>query len=270
MTDTDPLLIRHDGDLAELVLNRPAKRNAFTEAMWSALPEHLATLAERCRVLVVRGAGDHFASGADISEFEQVYATRERGEAYSASIARALDALAAFPHPTLAAIRGACVGGGCGLALACDLRFADASARIAITPAKMGLLYPFNDTKRLVDAVGASMARDMLFSARTVDADEALQAGLVDRVFEPGRLDIEVSAYCTRLLDMSPVSATYTKKMITRVLEGQDHDTDETRAWFANAFASADFQEGYRAFLDKRKPDFPPREAAATEGMDDT
>lgn len=261
MNDTDPLLIRHQGDTATLVLNRPERRNAFTETMWAALPEILATLAERCRVLVVRGAGEHFASGADISEFEAIYSTKARGEAYSASIAQALDSLAAFPHPTLAAIRGACIGGGCGLALACDLRFADTSAKLAITPAKMGLLYPFADTKRLVDAVGASRAKDMLFSARIVEANEALQIGLLDRVFEPAELDREIDAYCNRLLDMSPVSATYTKKMISRVLEGQDYDSEETRAWFADAFAGADFREGYRAFLDKRKPDFPAREA---------
>jgi enoyl-CoA hydratase/carnithine racemase len=267
--ETEPLLIRHDGDIAELVLNRPGKRNAFTEAMWAGLPDLLDTLAERCRVLIVRGQGDHFASGADISEFEDIYATRERGEAYSASIARALDALAEFPHPTIAMIRGACIGGGCGLALACDLRFADDTARIAITPAKMGLLYPFNDTKRLVDAVGGSMAKDMLFSARQLDAAEALSAGLLDRRFEPARLEPETRAYCTRLLDMSPLSATYTKKMISRVLEGQDHDTDETRAWFANAFTSADFKEGYRAFLDKRKPDFSQGGADIHKGTDE-
>lgn len=269
--DDTPLQIRHDGDIADLVLNRPAKRNAFTEAMWADLPALLDTLAERCRVLVVRGAGDHFASGADISEFEAVYSTRERGEAYSASIARALDALAAFPHPTIAMIRGACVGGGCGLALACDLRFADTTARIAITPAKMGLLYPFNDTKRLVDAVGGSTAKDMLFSARVLDAAEAKTAGLLDRCLAPGALEAETRAYCTRLLDMSPFSATYTKRMISRVLEGQDHDTGETRTWFADAFAGTDFREGYRAFLDKRQPDFSHRGAATgPKGTDET
>lgn len=268
--DQDSFLIRHEGDIAELVLNRPGKRNAFTEAMWAGLPEILDTLAERCRVLVVRGAGDHFASGADISEFEDIYSTQARGEAYSASIARALDALAAFPHPAIAMIRGACIGGGCGLALACDLRFADDTAKLAITPAKMGLLYPFNDTRRLVEAVGGAMAKDMLFSARVLDAAEAERAGLVNRRFAPEELERETRAYCTRLLDMSPFSATYTKKMISRVLDGQDADTDETRAWFTNAFASADFREGYRAFLDKRQPDFSRGEADISEGTDET
>ncbi|MAK64335.1 MAG: enoyl-CoA hydratase [Maricaulis sp.] len=261
MSTEDVFLIRHEGDRATLILNRPDKRNAMTEAMWAGLPGLLDTLAERCRVLVVRGAGDHFASGADISEFDAIYETQQRGEANSASIAAALEALARFPHPTIAAIRGACVGGGCGIALACDLRFADTSSRLAITPAKMGLLYPFGDTKRLVEAVGPSMAKDMLFSARVLDATEALDCGLIDRLHEPDALDDEIEAYCSRLLDMSPRSATYTKAMIGRILDGQDHDDDETRAWFANAFSSADFKEGYKAFLEKRKPDFSGRKA---------
>ena len=261
MADADPFLIRHTADRADLVLNRPDKRNALTEAMWAGLPDLLDSLAERCRVLVVSGAGDHFASGADISEFEAIYASRERGEANSASIARALDALARFPHPTIAAVRGSCIGGGCGIALACDLRFADTSARLAITPAKMGLLYPFGDTKRLVEAVGPAMAKDMLFSARVLEPGEALACGLINRLFEPEALEREVADYCARLLDMSPVSATYTKAMIARILDGQDHEDDDTRAWFAKAFTGADFKEGYKAFLDKRKPDFSRRKA---------
>lgn len=252
----ETLRLERRGELAELVLNRPHKRNAFTQAMWADLPGLLDSLAADCRVLVVRGAGDAFASGADISEFAEVYATPERGEAYSRQIAAALDALAAFPHPTIAMIRGACVGGGCGLALACDLRFCDESARFAITPAKMGLLYPFNDTKRLVDCVGGSMAKDMLFSARTLDAAEALACGLANRITSPSGLERLVGDYVDQLLDMSPHSAEFTKQMIARVLAGQDHDSEATKALFAGAFNHADFNEGYRAFLEKRKPDF--------------
>ncbi|WP_339748373.1 enoyl-CoA hydratase-related protein [uncultured Maricaulis sp.] len=252
----DGLTIQRRGGVAELVINRPHTRNAFTQAMWAALPGLLGDIADDCRVLVVRGAGDGFASGADISEFAEVYATPARGEAYSRQIAAALDALAAFPHPTIAMIRGACIGGGCALALACDLRFADESARFAITPAKMGLIYPFNDTKRLVAAVGAPMARDLLFSARKLDAAEALACGLANRVTSPAGLERLVADYVDQLLDMSPHSAELTKRMLTLVLAGQDGDDDETKALFAGAFKHADFNEGYRAFLEKRKPDF--------------
>lgn len=250
------LMIERRGAIAELVLDRPHTRNAFTAAMWAALPGLLDDLATDCRVLIVRGAGNAFASGADISEFAEVYATPERAETYSRQIAAALDALAAFPHPTIAMIRGACFGGGCGVALACDLRFADESARFAITAARMGLLYPFNDTKRLVDCVGGAVAKDMLFSARTLDSAEALACGLVNRVASPSGLERLVGDYVDQLLDMSPHSAEFTKQMIARVLAGQDQDSDATKALFAGAFTHADFNEGYRAFLEKRKPDF--------------
>ncbi|WP_417483941.1 enoyl-CoA hydratase/isomerase family protein [Maricaulis salignorans] len=263
------LTLERRGAVAELVLDRPHTRNAFTQAMWAALPGLLETAARDCRVLIVRGAGNAFASGADISEFAEVYATPERAGIYSHQIAAALDALAAFPHPTIAMIRGACVGGGCALALACDLRFADESARFAITPAKMGLIYPFNDTKRLVDAVGAAMAKDMLFSARTLDAAEALACGLASRVTSPSGLDRLVSEYVDQLLDMSPHSAEFTKQMIARVLAGQNQDSDATKALFAGAFSHADFNEGYRAFLEKRKPDFSAVRAAPGTGTKD-
>ena len=253
---SEPLQLHYRGEIAELVINRPDKRNAFTEAMWAALPVMLEPAAEKCRVLVVRGEGEHFAAGADIGEFETIYATKERGEAFSDIFIAAMDALANFPHPTIAMVRGSAVGGGCGLTLACDLRFADTTTRMGITPAKLGLLYPFNDTKRLVDTVGAPTAKDLMFSARIVDGEEALRVGLVDRLCEPGELAGLVQAYCNRLLDMSPNSATYIKQMIRHVMDGQDRDTEETRALFASAFSSEDFQEGYRAFLEKRTPDF--------------
>tara|TARA_R110000868_G_scaffold80881_6_gene229347 strand:+ start:22066 stop:22884 length:819 start_codon:yes stop_codon:yes gene_type:complete len=252
----DSLKLERRGQIAELVLNRPHKRNALTQDMWAALPGLLDSIADDCRVLIVRGAGNAFASGADISEFAEVYATPARGEAYSRQIAAALDALAAFPHPSIAMIRGACFGGGCALALACDLRFADESARFAITPAKMGLIYPFNDTRRLVDTVGAPMARDMLFSARTLDGSEALACGLANRLASPAALERIVADYVAHLLDMSPHSAELTKRMIALVLAGQDGDDETTKALFAGAFIHADFNEGYRAFLEKRKPDF--------------
>jgi len=146
----DPVYLEREGCTAHLVLNRPEKRNALNGVMWAAIPGLLAEAAadDGVRVLVLRGAGGAFAAGADISEFEQVYATPDSAAAYSRSIAEALDALAAFAKPTLAMIDGACVGGGCGLALACDLRFAAQGSKFGITPGKLGLAYTLNDTRR--------------------------------------------------------------------------------------------------------------------------
>jgi enoyl-CoA hydratase/carnithine racemase len=244
------------GPVAELVINRPDTRNALTEAMWAQIPDLLSGLTSDIQVLVIRGRGDHFASGADISEFDHIFATPERGQAYSRRIADALDAIAAVPQPTIAAIRGVCIGGGCGLALACDIRLADMTAIFAITPAKMGLLFPFNDTRRLVDIVGMPLARDMLLTARRVNADEACRRDLIDHLYEVDSLDQGVAEYLDRLLALSPNSLRATKHMLGLAAAGQLADDNETRKIFADAFSSEDFREGYRAFLEKRKPEF--------------
>lgn len=255
---SDPIRLEVRGAAAHLILNRPEKRNALNAAMWEAIPVLLerALGHDAVRLLVVSGAGGSFAAGADISEFEEVYATPERAEAYSRSIARALDGLAAFPRPTLAMIEGACVGGGCGLALACDLRFAAEGSRFGITPGKLGLVYTLNDTARLVRAVGVPVAKDMLFSGRLLDAAEAFRVGLVNRLVPVDRLAGEVETYVSLLAATSPNSARVTKKLIALMEAGQAEDDDATRALFLEAFTSADFQEGYRAFLEKRSPEF--------------
>lgn len=244
---------------AELVLNRPEKRNALTEAMWAQLPDLLrqAEQAAPVRWLIVRGEGGHFASGADIGEFEHVYADARRAERYNDNIGRALDALADFSKPTLARIEGVCVGGGCGLALSCDLRFASETSRFAITPSKLGLVYPMNDTRRLVDAVGVALATDLLYSGRTMQAQEALASGLIQRLVSPEVLDSEISAYTDLLMQRSNHTARMTKHFIKLIEQGQDGESEETRRLFHEAFEGADFQEGFRAFMAKRSPVFP-------------
>ena len=255
----DMLLIdRPDAAIARLTLNQPARRNAITAAMWAGLPEVLDELAadSSLRALIVTGAGDHFAAGADISEFETLYATPESAARISASIQAAFHALADFPLPTLAMIRGACVGGGAGLALCCDLRFADTTAKFAITPAKLGLIYPFGDIARLIDAVGVANARDILLSARLIKAKPARKMGLVHRVVGVDALDAEVMDYASGLTALSPESLRVTKSMINAYARGQRSDTPETDAQFLAGFSSDDFGEGFRAFMEKRKPEF--------------
>lgn len=255
----DAVYLTQEGPAAHLVLNRPDKRNALSAAMWAAIPPLLAEAEAdgAARLLIVRGAGGAFAAGADISEFEDVYATPERAEAYSRTIAAALDGLAAFSKPTLAVIEGACVGGGCGLALACDLRFAALGARFGITPGKLGLVYTLNDTRRLVDAVGFSAAKDILFTGRLLDAEEALDIGLISRLLPREALFEEAAGYAEQVAQASTRSARVTKQIMARIAAGQSEDDDATRKLFLEAFQSTDFKEGYRAFLEKRKPRFP-------------
>lgn len=244
--------------IGELVLRRPERRNALNAAAWARLPQVLksARKTRGLRILIVRGAGDHFASGADISEFGMLYATPESAARISDDIAAALEALAAFPVPTLAMIRGTCIGGGCALALCCDLRFADNTAQFAITPVKLGLVYPFADVQRLTEIVGIAQAREILLSGRPVSARHAARIGLINRRFKPETLENKVLDYANTVASVSTRSTQITKQMFVRYQNGQRGDDNITRKMFLDGFSGKDFTEGYRAFLEKRKPDF--------------
>ncbi len=252
------LRLERAGAVATLWLDRPSRRNALTLAMWRAIPDLLAPLAEApgLRALVVRGAGGAFAAGADIAEFQTVYASRRAALDNQAVMARAMTALEDFPAPTLAAIEGPCVGGGCGLALACDLRLADPDARFGITPARLGLVYGIDDTRRLVQAVGVPAARRILFLGELMDAAEAHRVGLVDQLAAPGGLDVLLADRLAVLMAASGTSQRATKAILRRLREGAVHDDDASRTLFADAFEGADFQEGRAAFMEKRPPSF--------------
>jgi enoyl-CoA hydratase/carnithine racemase len=248
------------GDHAELTINRPAKRNAITLAMWLALPNAAAAFAASpAKVLVLRGAEGHFAAGADIGEFETTYATRESAAAYGAAVAGGVSAIANLAKPTLALIEGACVGGGLAIALACDLRLAADNARLAITPAKLGLSYSLEDTKRLVDVVGPSAAKDILFTGRLVVADEALRLGLLDAVHPAEVLGAAVRTKAAAIATASQHSVRGIKATVAMILSGRTKDDEATRAAFVASTEGPDFQEGRAAFLEKRSPVFPVR-----------
>lgn len=247
------LRLERDGAVARLLIDRAAKRNAFTQAMWEALPGLLAEAVEdrSLRLLVLQSAEPGiFCAGADISELLDKSADAEWRAANQAAIARAQHELARAPKPTIAFVDGDCVGGGCGLAIACDLRVATPRARFGITPAKLGLVYPLHDTKLLVDLVGPSQAKRMLFTGQLLGAEEALRIGLINMIADaPDELIAAIGA-------ASSHSARQAKAMIRRILDGQADDDAETRAIFAEAFTLPDFQEGVRAFVEKRKPEF--------------
>lgn len=257
----DTLTVSVANDVATLTLNRPEKRNAMTQAMWRTLPEVIAAVEtdSSVKVMVVTGADGCFAAGADIGEFETVYATRDSAAAYAAEIAAAMDALAGLSKPTIAAIAGACVGGGLGLALACDLRMAADDAKLGITPGKLGLMYSLGDTRRLVEAVGASAAKDILFTGRILKAADALALRLLDAVVAPEALSHAIADKASAIAAASQWSARRTKAVVRLILDGVTADTDETRDWFLDAFEGEDFREGRDAFLGKRPPVFPYR-----------
>jgi enoyl-CoA hydratase/carnithine racemase len=241
--------------IGTITLNRPGRRNAISQAMWAALPAAVADLTANAsvRLLVLRGANGHFAAGADISEFGTVYGSRAAATAYAALLAAAMDALLACPKPVIAAIQGNCIGGGVALTLCCDLSFADETANFAVTPAKLGIAYSFADTRRLTARIGAPAARDLLFSARRIDAAQALRWGLIDRL---GPLDAEIAAHAALLANTSSASGQVAKDFIARALAGQVAENDATLAAYLNILEGPDFTEGRTAFEEKRPPRF--------------
>ena len=253
------LRLTQDGPVARLTISRPQARNSFTFAMWSVLPGIAAEVADSgtVRVLVIAGEGTRaFCAGADIGEFPVTYANPESTRRYNEAVRTAQASLAAVPIPVLAEIRGACFGGGCGLALHCDLRFADETSRFAITPARLGLAYSFEDTARLVSIVGPARAKDILFSGRTLSSSEALSVGLIDFVAPATELGGAVADYSAALAEVSQSSIRIAKSTVDSIAAGGDQASEALQAEFEASFSSSDFAEGYAAFMEKRNPRF--------------
>ncbi|MEU0673686.1 enoyl-CoA hydratase/isomerase family protein [Streptomyces sp. NPDC006172] len=231
--------------VATVVLHHPAKRNAMTAAMWRALPTLLDELAARAdvRALVLTGAGGTFCAGADISTLRG-----SPDEAQELAV-RAEEALAAFPKPTLAVVRGHCVGGGAQLAAACDLRFAEEGALFGVTPAKLGIVYPSSATRRLVSLVGPSTAKYLLFSGELIDTERALRTGLIDEVLPAAELDARVEEFTRILTSRSQLTQAAAKEFAAGRTDRDAHWTNRSR----NA---PDTAEGVTAFLERREPRF--------------
>jgi enoyl-CoA hydratase/carnithine racemase len=246
------------GNVGYVVLNRAEKRNALSRAMWRAIPHAISELDRNnlVRVILLQGAGDHFAAGADIAEFDDVYATRNAAAAYAADLSAAMDALCGGQKPRIAVIGGVCFGGGVALALCCDLRFAAENASFAIPPAKLGIAYSFEDTRRLVTTIGAAAARDLLFSARTITAAEASGIHLVDRICKHDELHQQARVYADQVASLAPGSIRVARDFIARTLQGQNCEDAGTRAAYLDVLESPDFAEGRRAFSEKRSPKF--------------
>jgi enoyl-CoA hydratase/carnithine racemase len=239
-----------------LLLDRPKRRNAVTLAMWQALPELLRALAARpgVRALLLTGAAGTFSAGADIAELSEVYGDPATADAYHARNVEAEQALAAFPHPTLAVVHGSCVGGGCQLALACDLRFGAEDARLGITPAKLGVVYPAVPTARLARLVGPARAKYLLFSGELVDAGRAERFGLLDEVHPADRLDARALEFARLLARRSPQTIGAAKAALDAP------DPAAARAalapWERRSREAPDVREGLAAFLERREPRF--------------
>ncbi|QDG77026.1 enoyl-CoA hydratase [Labrenzia sp. PHM005] len=248
------------GQIAELILNAPERKNALPLSGWRRIPELLNQLQDdsEIRALIVRGAGGKaFCAGADIAEFEAVRATPDAAAHYDQINVAAFQALKALPVPVVAVIEGPCLGGGLGLALACDLRIASSTSFYSIPAARLGLAYPPDAVGDLVEAVSPSNAKRLLFTADLLSAAEALQIGLINEVHEPDALDTRVAELCAVFEQNAPLSLKAAKKTIN-LLTSVEAKANLTQAYAMARVCvdSADYAEGCRAFLEKRKPVF--------------
>lgn len=254
------LITRRDGAVGRILFSNPARMNAMTFDMWRALPEALAAFDAdpAVRLVVLAGNGDKaFVSGADISQFEQNRASEEARTAYNRTVEAAYLAPIMCAKPVVAQIRGVCMGGGLGLAAACDVRFCSDDAVFRMPAARLGLGYSYTGMRRFVHVLGAANAADIFFSARKFGAQDALAMGFVQRVFAAADLEREVGAYAATVGENAPLSLIAAKTAIREVLnDAGDRDTAGLQQQVDACFASEDYTEGRRAFMEKRTPNF--------------
>ncbi|MCU0983862.1 MAG: enoyl-CoA hydratase [Acetobacteraceae bacterium] len=257
---TEKMIARKGAGIGWIVFNQPEKRNAVSVEMWQAIETIAADFAadDAVRVVVITGAGEKaFVSGADISQFEKLRADADAQAEYDRMTAPGRAALAALEKPSIAMIRGYCIGGGLGIALGADIRIAADDARFAIPAAKLGLAYAASGLKRLVDLVGPAQAKEIMFTARQYDAAEALRIGLVNRVVPADELAATVGDLASTIAANAPLTIRASRVTINEVLKDPaERDTALLDRVFRACFDSADYREGRRAFLEKRRPAF--------------
>lgn len=250
-----------NGEIATLSLNNPGKLNAIDLAMWQQLAEHIARLSSDSgvRCIVIRGAGhEAFAAGGDLEEFVTARATLEQALHYHAQVASALNAIADCPHPTVALIQGACIGGGLEIAGVCDLRICGESARFGAPINKLGFsMYP-GEMEGLLKLAGPAVMKEILLEGRILTAAEAYEKGLVTRVVPDAQVEDEAYATARRICNGAPLVAGWHKQWIRRLQNCKPLNDEEKAASFA-FLETEDYKEGLAAFLEKRKPAFKAR-----------
>jgi enoyl-CoA hydratase len=243
-----------------ITFNNPEKRNAMSLEMWEGFGNALVELRDDpdVRVVIMVGAGDKaFVSGADISQFEKTRHNAEASEEYSRRSAAQRALLADYPKPTIACIRGFCLGGGMQVAMMADIRLASDSSQFGIPAAKLSIAYGYDGLRNLVSLVGPSWARLIMYTGMRIDAAEALRIGLVERVIADAELWGATMEIATTISGNAPLAIKAAKLTIAQVLKDPDQrDMDAIKEIGITCMDSEDFREGRRAFMDKRKPKF--------------
>jgi len=254
------LITRKEKAVGWVIFSNPTKMNAVSHDMWAALPQCIAAFDAdpEVRLIVITGAGDKaFISGADISQFEKSRGTAEAQAVYNRAVVEAYEAPMRCSKPVVAKIRGICIGGGLGLAAACDVRIAAEDAVFRMPAARLGLGYNYTGINRFVQILGAANASDIFFSARKFGAADALAMGFVNRVLPVADLDREVDAYCQAMAENAPLTMAAAKFAIRQAgLDAGARDLGEAARMIDACFASEDYREGRKAFMEKRTPNF--------------
>jgi len=260
MTQTDRMLSRKEAGVGIVTFNSPERHNAVSLDMWEATTRILDDFAadDEVRAVVLTGAGGKaFVSGADISKFASERASLEATRAYDVTTAAAFSSIYEFPKPTIAMIRGYCIGGGVGVASCCDLRICSDNSKFAVPAAKLGLGYAYAGLKRLVDVVGQSFAKEIFYTARQFDAQEAYAMGLVNRVVPAADLESYVKSITDMICTNAPLTIKAVKFTVGEILKDDSkRDVARVDAMVEACFASRDYAEGRTAFMEKRKPVF--------------
>ncbi|MEM9939870.1 MAG: enoyl-CoA hydratase-related protein [Pseudomonadota bacterium] len=250
--------VERSGSTVHVVIDYPERRNALTLSMWGGIEHALKAVSEdeAVRAVIIHGKGAHFAAGADMSEFATHWDTEEKAYQAADQMAHATAAIEDCSKPVIAAIEGSCMGAGLSIATAADIRVVAKGAKFALPPAKIGASYPYSDLRRLVDLVGQGPARDLMLSARIIEASEANQLGLVSRLVEYGEALGAAEALASEMAVLSPWALSAAKTMLNTIASGASIEPDAMRELQVSGFSGAEFKEGYTAFLEKRKPDF--------------
>jgi len=260
MASTDKVISRKDGNVGYVIFNNPERRNAMSLEMWEACTRLMTEYAkdDGIRVVVLAGAGDKaFVAGADISKFDDERATEAGVKKYNEAVEAAYASVHEFPKPTIAMIRGFCVGGGMGLASCCDLRICSEDARFAVPAAKLGLGYGYPGVKRLMDVVGPSFTKEIFFTARMFEAMEAVEMGLVNRIVENHELEFFVKNYAATIAANAPLTVDSIKFIVGEACKDELMRNMKRCEELVDAcFKSEDYKEGRAAFMEKRKPVF--------------
>jgi enoyl-CoA hydratase/carnithine racemase len=260
VTKTDKMLSRKDGGIGYLIFNNPERHNAVSLDMWGATSQILESFAkdDKIRVVVITGAGGKsFVSGADISKFESERSSLDGVKLYNAAVSRANETIFEFPKPTIAMIRGYCIGGGLGLAVCCDLRICSDNSKFGIPAAKLGLGYSYPGVKRLTDLVGPSFAKEIFYTARQFDAEEARAMGLVNRIVPGEELESYVKNYAETIANNAPLTVKAAKFIANEAMRDESkRNLARCAELVEQCFVSNDYTEGRKAFMEKRKPAF--------------